>query len=205
MMYENPDPYEFTEPRGVVDTKQSVYEEIDDRTVEVTGTEFYPSDTYSIKLEGVREVGHRAITIFGIRDHELIEKHLDSFMTKSRELVAEKAERKGVDFQLHFNLYGKNGVMGDAEPETRTSHEVGVFVKLIAPTEEDAKALLHEVNSLFLHHGYPNRKSTAGNTAHPISPIDIAAGKAYEFNICHYTPVEDAMKFFDLDIEQVGA
>jgi hypothetical protein len=58
-MYENPSPYEFIEPAGVVDTSDSTYTAVDHRIVRVIGSRFEKAKQYTVKLEGADLVGYR--------------------------------------------------------------------------------------------------------------------------------------------------
>ena len=56
-LYENADPFELKEPSGTLRTNNARYEAISDRAVRVSGSEFVHDPEYTIKLEGVRQVG----------------------------------------------------------------------------------------------------------------------------------------------------
>ena len=71
-LYENPSPYYLKEPGGTLDSSAAVFEQIDDRTVRVSGSRWLPSDSYTVKLEGVRDLGHRTVFLAGIRDPVLV-------------------------------------------------------------------------------------------------------------------------------------
>jgi len=77
-------------------------------------------------------------------------------------------------------------VLGPTEPVRRTaSHELGILIEAVAPTQAEANALLSVTRSTLLHYGYPGRISTAGNLAFPFSPSDFPAGDVYEFSVYH--------------------
>ena len=65
------------------------------------------------------------------------------------------------------------------------SHELGIVMEAVAPTQDEADALLSVTRSTLLHYGYPGRISTAGNLAFPFSPSDVAVGDVYEFSLYH--------------------
>ena len=71
-LYENPSPYRLEEPDGTLVTINSVYEQLDERIVKVSGSQFEPSAAYTVKLEGVKESGYRTVFIAGVRDPILI-------------------------------------------------------------------------------------------------------------------------------------
>jgi hypothetical protein len=105
---------------------------------------------------------------------------------------------------LHFHVYGKDGVMGPAEPVKRTaSHELGILIEAISPTQEEADSLVSVTRSTLLHYGYPGRISTAGNLAFPFSPSDIRMGDVYDFSVYHLMEIDDPAGF-PLQIVPVG-
>jgi hypothetical protein len=52
MLYENADPINLTEPGGSLNVSEAVYTALDDRSVRVTGSQWIPSENYTVKLEG---------------------------------------------------------------------------------------------------------------------------------------------------------
>ncbi len=97
---------------------------------------------------------------------------------------------------MHFHVYGKDGVMGPTEPVRQTrSHELGIVIEAVAPTQEEADTLISVTRSTLLHYGYPGRISTAGNLAFPFSPSDIRAGEVYEFSVYHLMEMDDPADF----------
>src|SRR5262249_49921543 len=67
-LYENADPFELTEPSGTLRTNNARYEALSNRVVRVSGSEFAHAPQYTIKLEGVRQVGYSTIVMGGVRD-----------------------------------------------------------------------------------------------------------------------------------------
>jgi hypothetical protein len=204
MLYENPNPYRLTEPGGVCDTSESTYEQVDDRTVEVRGSQWEERD-YTIKLEGAREAGHRSLTAFGIRDPIAIE-HVDHLIESCKDSVAEKASEMKLnedEYNMAMNVYGRDGVLRESEPVDSKCHEIGFIITTVAPTEDAADTLAGNARLEMLHEGYPNRKATAGNVAFPISPPDLSAGKAYEWSVLHAIQVESPNEPFDIKLERI--
>jgi hypothetical protein len=64
-LYENADPFELKEPSGTLRTDKARYEAISDRAVRVSGSQFVHDPEYTIKLEGVRQVGYSTILMAG--------------------------------------------------------------------------------------------------------------------------------------------
>jgi hypothetical protein len=102
---------------------------------------------------------------------------------------------------LHFHVYGRDGVMGAREPLRQVrAHELGIVLEAVAPTQDEAEALLSAARSTLLHYGYPGRIATAGNLAFPFSPSDLAAGEVYEFSVYHLMEI-DAPDAFPIEVE----
>jgi len=200
-LYEKSDPWMLPGPGGFLDLSNTVFEEIDDRRARVSGTRFVETRPYTLKLEGVRRVGFRSISIAGIRDPILISQIDATLDSVRQEAVAGRDER----FQVLFHLYGRNGVMGPWEPERESPcHELGVVIEAVGPDQQGADWLCAEVRSTLLHCGYSGRKSTAGNLALLYSPSDIACGEVFSFNIYHLMNVEDPLAFFPIHAQEVS-
>lgn len=186
-LYEQPDPTCFYEPEGKIDLSGCTFEQIGERKVRVTGSRLVPAATATTKLEGTRLVGYRALTIAGMRDPSGI-KHIDEIEARVRRAVAESADFVEADeYSLRFLRYGLDAVTGDNEPVDVIPREVGLVIEAIAPSQEQADALIGLARSKALHQGFPDRKATAGNLAFPFSPSDFQGGAVYEFALYHLT------------------
>lgn len=206
MLYEVADPTSMIEPRGILDPTDATYEAVDDRTVEVRGSKFEPTDQYTVKLEGARQVGYRTLTAMGVRDPILIDQ-LDSYIDMVRGHMDDLAMSMDVDpgeYVATFHTYGKDGVLKEHEPVSESAHEVGVLVDVVAPTQDAADALAARARLKMVHSDYPGRKSTSGNVAFPMSPTEVSAGPAYEFSVWHTMAVDDPLDPFDIHVEHVG-
>jgi len=207
MLYESANPYRFVEPRGTLDTTDSEYRSIDEKTVEVRGSRFVPAAKYTVKLEGTRLVGYRALSVMGIRDPVLVEDGATSLLNSARESVTTRAGELGVprgSFSLTARVYGRDGVMGHNEPTPVTGHELCVLLDVVGPSPEVAKGLVHQASNHLLHGDFPGRKCTAGNVAFPISPQDVSGTAVYEFNIWHRMVVEDPLDPVTIVFERDG-
>ena len=200
-LYEKSDPYLLPGPGGTLDLGETRFEALEGGRVRVSGTRFIPAAPYTIKLEGVKHSGFRSISIAGIRDPILIgqiESVLESVRTRAMDLG-------GPESRILFHVFGRDGVMGELEPErSRISHELGLVIETIAQSQEKADTACSLVRSTLLHYGYPNRVSTAGNLAFPYSPSDIPCGEVYEFNIYHLMEVDDPAALFPMEIVEAG-
>ncbi len=213
MMYEQPDPYLFYEPEGMIDLKNSEFEQISARCVRVSGSRFVPAETPTIKIEGVRLRGYRTIAVAGMTDPRLLAS-LDDVEASVKSTVAEmvRGTLSPEDYELRFIFYGRDGVLGRPTPAgprpgpdgPGAPREVGVVMEAIAKDQQTANAVLSLTRSTFLHCGFEGRKATAGNLAFPFSPSDFEGGPVYEFHIYHLVELEDAAAPFEVEFAQVG-
>ena len=183
-LYEKSDPYHLPGPGGVIHLDQCTFHEVGDGRVEVRGSRHERTAPYCVKVEGAQLTGYRAISVAGVRDPLFIAQ-CDTILAAVRAQVQSMlpATQAG---QLHFHVYGCDGVMGPTEPaRDAAAHELGIVMEAVAPTQEQASSLVSLTRSTLLHYGYPGRISTAGNLAFPFSPSDFAAGAVYEFSVYH--------------------
>jgi len=204
-LHENPSPCFHVEPGGTLDTTDCRFEAVSDRAVRISGMRWSPQ-SYTIKLEGAELAGYRAITICGTRDPLLIGQ-FDTFIESVRKAVADKIGAFGIapgQYRILFRVYGRSGVMGDAEPvhEIR-SHELGILVEALADTQEIASAVLSVARVSLLHTDFPGRLCREGNMAFPFSPSDIELAPAYRFSIFHVAEPDDPYEMFPIEHEAV--
>ena len=199
-LYEKSDPYTLPGPGGVLDLTGAKFEQATDRAVKVSGSRFIPSDRYRIKLEGVKKIGYRTVSIAGARDPVFIKK-ADEILEGVRARVEDNFRDLGMDYRLDFKIYGKNGVMGPLEPvkEIR-SHELGIIIEAVAGDQETANTICSFARSTMLHYGYEGRISTAGNLAFPYSPSDFKAGEVYVFSLYHLIEADQPEELFPIDV-----
>lgn len=196
--YERPDIFRELNPGGYLDVSAAVYEQLDERSVRVSGARWV-EQPYTIKLEGVERIGYRSITLAGARDPALLE-HMDTFIETVRQRTYEKW-RDEAQFQVEFMVFGKNAVLGPSEPNDRiTGHEACILASVVAPTQELANAITAYLRGQLLFADYPGRTSTAGNVAVPFSPGDIPMGEAYVWRIWHALELEDPLEPFRMKV-----
>tara|TARA_Y100000588_G_scaffold374664_1_gene450020 strand:+ start:2293 stop:3651 length:1359 start_codon:yes stop_codon:yes gene_type:complete len=196
-LYENPSPYKLKEPSGTLNTKSAVFEQLDERVVRVSGSKWEPSDRYTVKLEGVKQLGYRTIFIAGIRDPILVAT-IEDFIKSCRQRVSKDVTAIGISensYTLDIKVYGHNAVMGENEVQAPgNSHELGILVDVIASDEDTSKAVCAKVRYSLLHTDFPGRMCISGNLAIPFSPSDLSAGEVYEFNIWHIMECDGPME-----------
>jgi len=204
-LYEQPNPDCFFEPEGKVDLTGSVFEQASEYAVRVSKTRLIQADKQTVKLEGARCVGCRAITIAGIRDPLIIE-NLDTIEAQVRETVTASLAGRVAEgcFSLRFIRYGVDAVpLGPLPPDPVRPREAGIVIEAIGPDQETADAVLSLARSTALHQSFPGRKTTAGNLAFPFSPSDFQGGPVYEFAVYHLMEVEDECELFPLTFTDV--
>jgi len=203
-LYEKTNPYILPGPGGILDLTHTKFHQETERVVKVTGSKFIPSENYTIKLEGVKRIGYRTISIAGTRDPVMIEK-IDEIIEGVKERVEDNFRNSGFKYYLDFKVYGKNGVMGALEPVKHTSsHELGIIIDAVADTQAIANTICSFTRSTMLHYGYEGRISTAGNLAFPYSPSDFKIGEVFVFNIYHTIRVDDPCQLFPCETILIG-
>ena len=199
-LYEKSDPYELPGPGGSLDLRDTAYQDLGGGRVRVSGTRFSPAP-YTVKVEGARKVGHRTISIAGVRDPILIGQ-VDAVLETVRKQVLAST---GSDARVLFHVYGKDGVMGPLEPQRDApAHELGIVIETVHAEPAEADTVCSLVRSTLLHYGYPGRISTAGNLALLYSPSDVSCGEVYEFSVYHLLEVDDPRALFPARLEEVG-
>lgn len=194
-LYEKTHPFLLPGPGGITDLSNTKFEQIDERSVRVTGSKFIPSEKYTLKLEGAKKVGYRSIFIAGVRDPIEIE-HMDEIIERVTKDVEEYFSEIPKDsYKMIFHLYGKNGVMGEFEPvKDFKPLELCVILEVTAQTQELATAVCSRARTEMLHSPYEGRIATAGNIAFPFTPLEIPLGIVCEFNVYHLLEVEDPLE-----------
>ncbi len=206
MLYERADPTQSHWPGGTLDLTPTRLEQIDDRTVRISGSVYRQDEHYRVKVEGAARCGYRTVAIAGTRDPLLLAA-FDRYEENVRHRVAEVVAplRDGVDYRLQIRVYGRDGVMGAAEPERRIEgHELGLIFEVLADTEAVSRQVLAASRSAALHSTYPGRKAIAGNLAFPFSPSDIGIGDAYEFNVYHLVRLNHPLELFPVTLAERG-
>jgi Acyclic terpene utilisation family protein AtuA len=188
MVYESADPYRTVFPSGTLDLTDSRYEAHDERSVRVSGGTFESAGRYTVKVEGARLVGHRAVTVMGIRDPFLVA-GLEEFFANTRTTAARNLDLMGIgtdDYTVRFRVYGRDGVMGSLEPfRDHVPQEVGVLVEAVAATPELAALTAERFTAIAHRVEFKGRLTTAGNVSNPFSGDPLAGGPVYEWSAWH--------------------
>ena len=176
-MYEQTNPFMIYEPDGEINLENSIYTQIDERTVRISGASFVPAREKTLKLEGVKCTGYRTICIGGIYDPLTI-KQFDYIETTVKDFIIENSSVPANDYTLIFRRYGG------------CESNLGVVIDVVGKSQEIADTICSLARSRMLHCDYNGRKSSAGNVAFPFSPSDIHVGPVYEFSVFHLAKVD---------------
>ncbi|HEX4367436.1 MAG TPA: acyclic terpene utilization AtuA family protein [Rhodopila sp.] len=202
-LYEQSDPFTMQEPDGTLDLTHARYEAEDDRRTRVSGATWRDSTQPTIKLEGARKIGERAVLLCGSADPRFIAQ-CKALLPKVADLVQSLVcEEQPMDYTLRFRVYGIDGVRMVVPENEPPPGEVFIMGECIAPTRERASEVVRTCKQFLLHFGYPGRLSTAGNVAFPFTPPEVSLGPAYRFNVYHLLHVDDADALFPVEVERV--
>jgi hypothetical protein len=209
-LYENVDPFHFTEASGTVDITEATYEAVDPITVRVANSRFLPADPYTIKLEGAELVGYQTIMIGGIRDPFLL-RQLDGWLAKVRAYSEETITRvlgeriTKEDYHLAFHVYGRDGVMGLLEPERNVvPKEVGIVLEVTASTQELATIITQLCRQPLLHYPITEWSGSTTSFACLHNPAHIERGPVYRFNLHHVAIPQSPLALFRTKFMEIG-
>jgi hypothetical protein len=202
-LYEQSDPYEVREPEGMLDLRNARYTALDDRRTRVTGAVWREAERLTIKLEGSRPVGCRAILLCASADPRFIARR-DKILSEVKDVVRNLVcEDTAEDYQLFLRTYGLDGIREwEEDPET-LPREIFILGECLAPTMARAEEVVRTTKQYLLHHGYEGRLSTGGNLAFPFTPPEVSMGPAYRFNIYHLMEVEELAEFFPIKFDDL--
>ena len=191
-LYEQSNPYLIFEPDGVCDLTNSKFQQVDERTVRVTGSVFKEAEVPTLKLEGVKCSGYRTICPATINDPETI-RQFDNIADTVMNFVKENTKDT-----LPANSYSVS-FKTNGGPES----SMGIIMDIVGQTQQIADTVCALVRSRMLHCDYVGRKSSAGNLAFPFSPSDIHVGAVYEFSVFHLAKVDSLLETAKIEIEEV--
>lgn len=202
-LYEQGDPYRVYEPEGTLHIDTARYEALDAHRCRISGARWEPARQFTVKIEGATRVGERAILLAGCADPKAIAAIKDILPTVEKTVRALVAETVTIPFQLHYHVYGLDGVVAWPAPPAALPREVFILVECIAETTEAAKSVATVFKQFLLHHGFPGRISTGGNLAFPFTPPEVMAGTAYRFSVYHVMEVDELASLFPVTVEDL--
>src|SRR5690606_21565045 len=205
-MYERSNPYFEYVAGGILDMTDCRYEQFSEKTTRVTGPRFAPAapGEVRVKLEGSGKVGERYMGFAGVRDPYTIAR-IDEVIAWARQQVEARfgtPEEGG--YELHYQVYGRDGVMGDLEPlRNQPGHELGIMVFGVAPTAEMAEEVALTGTRQMFYARLPDVKGTAGGVAFPLDEV-VRVSPAYRWTLNHTMRVDDPLELFPLHTLEVA-
>lgn len=201
-MYERSNPFYEYVAGGRLDMTDCLYKQVDEKTTRITGAVFEPAERIRVKLEGAGKVGERYVGLAGIRDPYTIA-HVDEVIAWAREQVTERFGENG--YELYYNVFGRDGVMGALEPlRDRSGHELCVVVQGVAPTREMAEEVCMTGTRQMFYARLPQVKGTAGGVSFIVDEV-LPASPAFRWTLNHTLGVDDPMELFPTHIIEAGA
>jgi hypothetical protein len=197
MLYENSDPFQLSEPGGMLDVSAARYEQLDDRTVRVQGAR-WEARPYTMKLEGAAPGPFQTIMLIGIEDPDVLSQ-LDLFHDRLHAALCQRVDStlgaEAGDYHISLRLYGWNAVSGRPVPlGTQPPREVGVLCVVTAATQSLATRIAKACNPYFFH--FPIRHGIElPSYGFPFSPAEIERGRVYEFKLNHVLETDDPLEF----------
>lgn len=148
-LYEETHPVLQRYPEGTLVMAETEYFEEPPRSTGIRNAKFVHSPL-SVKLEGSRKIGERVV----------------SFVSLLRE-----AAQSGDPIIDRYLVYGLNAV--ERRRLLPGEVEIGILMIFRGDEEESVAALASALKGFMFHYGYPGRITTAGNLAHPLSPLEM--------------------------------
>lgn len=206
LLYENVDPFRLKEPSGTIVTDQCSYEQIDERTVYVTGTKFEHASQYTMKLEGAGRGWYQSINLVGMANPKVTadpERWIKNITAHVTPLIRE-AGYADEDYTFNFKAYGYNAVIpGPVPAGTPAPREIGMLLTVTARTQEIATQISKIFNPYLLH--FPaDWNEQMPSFAFPFSPVDCPRGETYSFMLHHVVDVNDPLELVKIEYSAIG-
>jgi len=205
MLYENSDPFILYEPGGHLDVTAAEYRAVDATRVRVTGSQWVPSERYTVKLEGARRVGYQTVLLTLLRDPRYVENAAAwcaDIMRKCRAKARDRLRLDDPDFDIELRIIGANAALGDLENRDSDAVELGVLGIVTAATPALAAELGKMLNPYLLHHPLTTEEEQP-TFAFPFSPAEIQRGEIFEFCLNHVMTLKDPMDAFRLEVRDI--
>jgi hypothetical protein len=199
-LYEQADPWTVDEPGGTLHLQDAHYQALDGHRTRVRGARFVARPRPTLKIEGARRLGARAVLLAGVADPGLIavlDEVLQAVTDKVRALLPGP-------WQVHPHVYGR-GAIRPLPHAWQSAHEVGLVVEFIARDAELARTVAAVFKQNLLHHGYPGRVATAGNLAFALTPSELDAHEACRFVLYHVMDDAPVNEIFRIEVCHIVA
>ena len=200
-MYERSNPFFEYVAGGMLDMTNCVYEQFEPKTTRITGPEFVPAQEFRVKLEGSGKLGERYVGLASVRDPYTIA-NIDKVIDWAQQEVRRRFGQTG--YELHYSVFGRNGVMGDLEPlKDSPGHELCIVVQSVAPDKAMAEEICMTGTRQMFYARLPNVKGTAGGVAFILDEV-LPASPAYQWTVNHTLAVDSPLELFPTHMTQAG-
>jgi hypothetical protein len=161
---------------------------------------------YTIKLEGVRQVGYSTILMGGVRDPYILAQ-IDSWLAQLDENIKTRIRNTVGDraYEIVTRVYGRDGVMGVLEPQRGSvgGHEAFILWDVISESQELSRTIATSLSHLAVHNPIPKWHGLISGVAFPYSPPEIDRGPVYEFHLNHVLVPDSPTALFRTEYEEV--
>ena len=206
MVYEVEHPFLQGEPTGLLDFSKVIFEPTGRGSTRIRGTLFHEHSP-TLRFEGAERVGFRSFVLGGIRDPFLIQK-IDEYTEGCTEQTMDIAGRD-TGATITWILYGRDGVMGDMEPERDGPvHELGVLAEVLAQSQDVAHDVAALLEARMIGFPYSGAKTRTAHVAFPFSPLVNDTGPVYRFSVLHVAELRDPadlVSLFPIEYRTVAA
>ena len=205
MLYENSDPFILYEPGGHLDVTGARYEACDGTSVRVSGSEWVPSDRYTVKLEGARPAGFQTVLMVLLRDTHYVANAQSWADDITQKCTAKACDRLGLspdDFSIELRLVGQSASFGALEQRSGAPTEIGVIGIVTAATDALSQEIGKLLNPYLLHHPLTVEEEQP-TFAFLFSPAEMPRGQIYEFALNHVLELQDPMQAFSLEMVNI--
>lgn len=209
LLYEKPDQYRFVEPSGTLDTSAVRYEQVDERSVRLSGAVFEPADTYTVKLEGVELAGYQSIAMASFTDPVLLaelDDWLGTFQAETHRRLSNLIGAEARNATMSVRAYG--GGLGTTLFPSRGHQvpptEVFILIDAVGWSQKLANNVVDIAWHALMHNpvkGWSGRWTTG---ACPYNPPVIDRGPVYRFNCNHVMELDRPDETARLESEIIG-
>ncbi|GLQ25538.1 acyclic terpene utilization AtuA family protein [Sulfitobacter pacificus] len=206
MLYENSDPFILHEPGGYLDVSKAKYQPLNDTSVRVTGSEWVPSERYTVKLEGARGAGFQTVTMALLRDERYVQNAqiwADDIVGKCSAKVVDRLHLKSDAFSIEIRLLGHSASFGMLETKQITPTEICAMGIVTAKSEGLSQEIAKLLNPYLLHHPLTQEEEVP-TFAFLFSPPEMPRGEVFEFTLNHVLQLENPMDAFTLEVHEIG-
>lgn len=180
------------------------YTALSDTSVRVEGARWVKGP-YTVKLEAARVAGYQTTLMATLRNRRYVDNAqlwADKLLGFLNCKIAAGMDLPAEDYTIDLRLIGINSALGALEAQKGNPVEVGAFVIVTAPSQEDATEIAKLINPFLLH--YPLTEDEELPTfAFPYSPAHSERGALFEFAMNHVLRLESPMQGFRLTLDEV--